>query len=488
MELLNNISYVFYLHNKYIIFINIILVGMVVFFERKNPQSTLLWVLVLSLFPGIGFIFYILFGRNMQKNKKFQKKRKGDIIIEKVSNMQLEEVEKEVYRFKDINYFDYLNLIKLNLNSAKSVLTQDNAVEIFYEGKDKFNQLIEDIENAKKYILLEYYIFKSDKIGMKVIDALCKKAEEGLIVKVLYDGIGGREMSKEAIKKMEEAGIEIGVFFPPVFKTFSLRINHRNHRKLVVIDGEIGYIGGFNIGDEYVDDSDFGNWVDTHLRLMGSSVIFLQWRFITDWKIVGKEVDKSLYTSSGIDFTQKGTSGIQIVNSGPDTERPYIRDAFISMITNAKKNIFIQTPYFVPDEAVLEAIQVAIKSGVDVRVMIPLKKDHPFVHWANLNYIGEILKTGAKAYLLEDGFLHSKLIIVDDFVSTVGTTNMDIRSFYLNFEINAFIYDKEVNKSLREDFLLDISKSIEMTYEDYLKRPMTTRFKEGISRLLSPLL
>lgn len=482
--LLSFISWIF----QNILWINIFLAILLVFFERRNPTSTWLWLMVLTFLPGIGFILYLFLGQDLSKKKVFMTKELEDQCFRDLVNTQEEQIDKDEFRFLDPNYHQYEDLIMMHLISSNAFFTQDNNVEIFFEGNDKFNALMESIENAKEYIHLQYYIFKSDGLGSKIIDLLCKKAQEGVKVKLLVDGMGGRKFSKSDITRLRASGGEYGVFFPAFNPYLSLRINYRNHRKICIIDGKEAYIGGFNVGDEYIGLSKkFGYWRDTHLKITGSAISSLQWRFFSDWRFAtGNEV-----TQCGTYLPEEGntgSTGIQIVSSGPDSKWPSVKDGYLRMISIAKEKIYIETPYFIPDDSIFEALRIAGLSGLDVRVMIPCKPDHPFVYWASMSYIGELLQAGVKFYTYEKGFLHSKVVLMDSFVSSVGTANLDIRSFKLNFEVNAFIYDEGINLKLTEKFIDDLKYCKEITLEEYRNRSRIVKIKESYSRLLSPIL
>lgn len=471
------------------IWINITLAILLVFFERRNPTSTWLWIMVLAFLPGIGFLLYLFLGQDLSKKKIFKVKEEEDYCFKDMALIQEEEIFNDEYRYRDPNYIEYEDLIKMHLMSSQAFFSQDNRVDLFFEGNHKFKALLESIDRAKVYINIQYYIFKSDGIGSKVIDALCKKAKEGIEVKLLYDGMGGRKLSRKAIKKLKESGVEIAVFLPPFVPLLSLRINYRNHRKICIVDGKEAYIGGFNIGDEYLGLSKkFGNWRDTHIKIVGSAISSIQWRFLMDWRFATGQKEIGICQSYLIDEEVKGNTGIQIVSSGPDSKWPSIKDGYLKMISNAKEKIFIETPYFIPDDSILEALRLAGLSGLDVRIMIPCKPDHIFVYWASLSYIGELLQAGVKVYTYEKGFLHSKVVLMDDFVSTVGTANLDIRSFQLNFEVNAFIYDESINLKLTDKFLDDLQYCKEITIEEYNKRSRIVKIKESFSRLFSPIL
>lgn len=471
-----------------LLWLNIIFAILLIFFERRNPTSTLLWIMVLTFLPGLGFILYLFIGQDLSKKKMFATKESDDRYFRNIVLKQEDQMENQEYRYKDPNYRVYEGLIKMHLMSAESIFTQNNKIDIYFEGQDKFTALIESINNAKSYIYLQYYILKSDGLGQRVIDALCNKAEEGLEVKVLTDGMGGRNLKKRDIKRLEKSGAQVGIFFPPFLPYLSLRINYRNHRKICIIDGYESYVGGFNIGDEYLGLSKkFGHWKDAHLKIVGSAISSLQWRFFLDWRFAtGEEINRcQSYIHTKDDL---GNSGVQIVSSGPDSKWPSVKDGYLKMISTAREKLYIETPYFIPDDSILEALRLAGLSDLDVRVMIPCKPDHPFVYWASLSYIGDLLKAGVRFFSYEKGFLHSKVLLMDDFVSSVGTANLDIRSFKLNFEVNAFVYDEEINLKLTEKFINDLDYCKEITLEEYEKQSRIVKIKESFSRLLSPIL
>ena len=471
-----------------LLWINIVLGMILVLFERRNPTTTWLWLMVLTFLPGIGFFLYLFLGQDLSKKKMFKTKELEDDCFRNIAIEQKELIQNNEFYHKDPNFSRYEDLVKMFLMNSEAYFTQDNSVDLFFTGEEKFKALLENINRAENYIHIQYYIFKSDGIGTKVLDALTEKAKEGVEVKLLVDGMGGRNLSKKAINRLKKAGGDVAIFFPPFVPFISVRINYRNHRKICIIDGKEAYVGGFNVGDEYLGKSKkFGNWQDTHIRIMGSAVSSLQWRFFLDWRFASKTELKACQSYLP-DLEGPNNVGIQIVSSGPDSKWASIKDGFLKMITNARDKVYIMTPYFIPDDSILEALRVAGLSGVDVRVMIPNKPDHPFVYWASLSYIGELLPAGVKFYTYEKGFLHSKVVISDDFISTVGTANLDIRSFKLNFEVNAFIYDESINLKLTERFIKDLSNCKEITDEIYNNRSNYVKLKESISRLLSPIL
>lgn len=474
---------------SFILILNTFLAIAIIFLERKDARSTWAWMLVLLFLPLLGFILYLLLGRQLRKKHLFRWEGKKDIGIDKLITYQLEAIEKDTFKFKFDYVEKYKDLINMNIKTSHAVLTQDNHIDIFVDGGKKFEQLLKDIEAAKDHIHIQYYIFKLDNLGMRLISALKKKAEQGVKVRILYDEMGSRGVRKKHFKDLINLGGDVEVFFPSILPLINPRLNFRNHRKIVVIDGRIGYIGGFNVGDEYLGlNKKFGYWRDTHLRIEGSSVHPLQTRFILDWNQASSERRIEYSERYFPVIPKKGDSSMQIVSSGPDTEWQAIKNGYLKLIMSAKRYIYIQTPYFIPDTSFLNAIEVAALSGIDVRIMIPNKPDHIFVYWATYSYVGPLLKAGAKVYIYNKGFIHAKMIVIDDEAASVGTANLDVRSFSLNFEVNAFIYDKLVSHDLAEIFEQDLLDCEELTLEMYNNRSTMIKFKESVSRLLSPIL
>lgn len=473
-----------------IIFVlNVVFAFLVVFFERRSPSATLTWLMVLFFIPLLGFILYIFLGQDLRKKKMFFLKKEEEYKILPLLQQQDEQIHNHQLVLNNPQMAQYCDLIHLHLNSNQAFLSQDNKLEIFVDGSLHFDDLISQLRNAKEYIHLQYYIIRNDALGRQVLDLLVEKARAGLEVKMLYDGMGCIRLPRHFFRPLLEAGGQVACFFPPFFPFINLRINYRNHRKICVIDGRVAYVGGFNIGDEYLGLSKLGYWRDTHIKIEGSAVVGLDFRFLLDWRFAAKDyapVEDKYFR----DYMAGGDTAVQIVSSGPDSHWAAIKDGYLKMINSARQRIYMQTPYFIPDGSILEALKVAALSGVDVRLVIPEKEDHLFVHWASLSYVGELLEAGVKCYTYkkERGFIHSKMIVMDGAVSTVGTANLDIRSFHLNFEVNAFIYDEAVSGQMEEIFLNDLDDCDELTLDIYLQRSIYVKIKEAFSRLLSPLL
>ncbi len=471
-----------------LLILNVFLAFILIFLERKDPSATWAWLMVLLLVPYLGFLLYLILGQNLSRQKIFDTKTEEDHAIGKILLEQISYIQNNEIIFNDEEMINYQDMIRMQLISDDSIFTQDNEVEIFTDGSKKFDALIDSIEKAEDHIHMLYYIIKNDSLSKKVVTALTKKAAEGVEVRLLYDALGGRTLTKGFFNELTKAGGKVASFFPSKIPLINLRINYRNHRKLAIIDGKYGFIGGFNIGNEYIGLSKkFGYWRDTHLKIKGSAVHMMQTRFFLDWRHASKE--KTLYDEKYYPTIESnGKTGIQIVSSGPDSEQEQIKIGYLKMISSARESIYIQTPYFVPDQSILEALKIASLSGVDVKIMIPSKPDHMFVYWATYSYIGELLDFGVKAYTYENGFIHAKTIVVDGKISSVGTANIDVRSFKLNFEVNAFIYDTKTSTELKNIFEDDLNVSSEITIEKYKKRSKVIVVKESISRLLSPVL
>jgi len=469
--------------------LNIIFIITIVFFERRKNENTLMWILILAFTHVIGFLLYIFLGLSLRK-RRFTKKY--------FKSFSFNKIKLKKGAIEDTTFHPQNNLIKLFNIKNHSFLRTGNKVKVFKHGKCFFEELIRELNEAKKYIHMEYYIFENDEIGSQIMDILVKKAEEGLKIILIYDGMGCAKVPSKFFKRLSNAGGEVQNFFPPFFSGYGLRVNYRTHRKITLVDGKCGFLGGINIGDDYLGDGKKRDyWRDTHLKIEGSGIIGLEKEFLINYDFMKnnqrffkkKRKKDDFSIDEYLNYEEvNGETDLQIVSSGPDYEEPYIKNGIYKMISDAKKSIYIQTPYFIPDETVLNALKIAVMSGIEVNIMIPNKPDHIFVYWATLSYIGDLVKVGAKCYVYENGFLHSKVVIVDDKVCTVGSTNMDIRSFVLNFEINAFIYDPKIALELKENFLEDMKTSTLITPKKYNERSLIIKIKESISRLLSPIM
>lgn len=473
---------------SHVVILNILLAAGFLFFERRDIGYTWAWLMLFYFIPILGFVIYLFLGRNLAKKNFYGLSAEERKYLRTTVDHQLFKL-KDPEEARNSLLTQYADQIQMNLVGSNALLTTDNEIHIFNDGKQKFDALIEDIRNARKEVNVQYYIIQPDALGTRLRDALILKAKEGVKVRVLYDEIGSKKLSIKFFKELIAAGGEVEVFFPSMLKLINFRMNNRNHRKLCVIDGEIAYIGGFNVGDEYLGIvKKFGYWRDTHFRMKGNSVNQIQGRFILDWNYARKHKHESIDQFAFYSGEHTGSSPVQIVSSGPNSHVEHLKNMYIKLILNAKRSVYIQTPYFIPDSSFMDACKIALLSGVDVRIMIPNKPDHPFVYWATWACAGELLKFGAKVLLYENGFLHAKAIVVDEEVASVGTMNIDSRSFRLNFEVNAIVYDQQIAKQLQQLFDEDSMLSSELTRERYKDRSLIIKFKEGISRLFSSIL
>ena len=446
--------------------------------ENRNPVKSLAWVLVLAFLPIVGLVFYIFFGQNFKAKRMVSRRikrklRKRDYhSIVNIDSLPLSEESKQEIRL---------------CHSLCSVPYYSGShVKIFTSGEDKFKHYLQDLEIAQEYIHIQYYIFEDDKLGNRVKEVLLRCARRGIQIRILYDDVGCWSVKKRFFKEMQDAGIAVRPFLEITFPQLASRINYRNHRKITVIDGKIGYIGGMNIADRYVEGTKWGTWRDTHLRIEGPAVRGLQLLFAVDWSYECKEVlsDSRFFPP----VADKGKSGIQIAPGGPIGEWSNIAMLFLKAITNAKKNVYIQTPYFLPTEGLNQALQTAALGGVDVRLMLPKRSDTRSANMASHSFIDEMVKAGVKVYLYKPGFLHSKLVVSDDALTSIGSANMDFRSFEHNFEINAFVYQKEFALQMKRIFTHDMHHCERLIPSRWLKRPLKQRMAESFMRLFSPLL
>lgn len=474
---------------EHLFVINIIFSLIIIFFRRRNPTTVWAWLLLLYFVPILGFVLYLLLGQNFRKERMFKMKEiEGE--IKYAVRRQEESIYRKKLRLRDPELERFKRLILYNLNEGEAVLTDNNDIRIYTDGREKFQALISEMEHARNYIHVQYYIIKNDELWKEIEEVLLRKARQGVEIRVLFDSMGCRGMRHSDWARLKKAGIKVAEFFPALLGKLQLRINYRNHRKIVVIDGRIGFVGGFNVGREYVGlDKKFGYWRDTHICIEGSAVTSLAVRFVLDWNYAARE---NLFLEDRLfeipDYVRGGRDPVQIISSGPDSSSQEIRDNYLRLIHMARKNIYLQTPYFIPDDDIRDALIIAAKSGIDVRIMIPCKPDHPFVYWATYSYLGEMIEAGARCYTYDNGFLHAKCMCVDGLVTCMGTANMDIRSFSLNFEVNAVVYSARTTEKLMEAFENDIMKSTLVTRKKYEQRDLILRVKEQFCRLFSPVL
>lgn len=472
-----------------LIFINTVFALIAVFWTPRNIASIFSWSFVLIMFPGLGFLLYIFLGRGLDKETINLFKSESD---EKFRSRLDEEIEND---YKDTSVKERKkttdSVQKYLQNTKDTKVSKNNSVTLFTDGKSKFKSLFEDLRKSKHSIHVEYYAFFDDKIGNQFLNILVDKAKEGVEVRVIYDPFGGNTPSS-FFNPLEQAGGKAVPFITSRNIFIKTRLNYHLHRKLVVIDGCIGWTGGFNVGDQYIYPSKkFGFWRDTHGRLVGTAAWQLQEVFIKDWNVsmrntaLNKIFKKDKYFKT---ITPKGNVEIQVISDGPENNTDCLKNGFIKMITEARNSIYIQSPYLVPDESMITALLIAVDSGVSVKIMIPDMPDHPFIYRATQYYANYLQKRGVDIYQYNNGFIHSKTMVVDEEIAVFGSTNQDIRSYSLNFEISAFCYDEELAKEMQNIYEKDIENSVKLTKEIINNQSWWTKFKQNFSRLLSPIL
>ncbi|MCD4651491.1 MAG: cardiolipin synthase, partial [Candidatus Cloacimonetes bacterium] len=453
--------------------------------ENRKPSSSLAWVQVILFLPIAGFILYLIFGINYRKRKMFAGKAAKDheYIKSAISGFLPDENTERAM----IEQFPESQLMRLLLKNSQAHLSLNNRIEIFKSGGEQIPDLFRELEEAIHHIHMEYYIIRADKTGQKLSEILCRKARQGVQVRLVYDDVGSWNLPRRFKVRLRQSGVDMCPFFPVKFRFFASRLNYRNHRKIIIIDGTTGYLGGNNIADEYCGlDDYYGYWRDTHIKLSGEAVYALQTVFLIDWAFAnGKLPEEGNYYPA---HRITSTLPIQIVTSGPDSEWESIRQGYFALITNARKYIFIASPYLILDSTLLTALKTAALADVDVRILLPGKPDHKIVWYGSHSYYEELLTAGVRIYEYEKGFLHSKIVLVDNHEASIGTANMDVRSFSVNFEINSVIYGTEIASKLKRQFEDDFSESREIILENYQQRSSFQKYAESVCRLFSPVL
>ena len=450
----------------------------VVISENRNPVKTLAWVMVLVFLPVIGFVLYLFFGMDMRKERI-------------ISRRSLSRLMKEPL----LNYKDYMvseapasydKLVNMMKQTGQAYLLGGNHTQLFTDFPSLLLDMLGSISRARHHVHVQYYILEDDAVGRLLRDVLIDKARQGVIVRVLYDDVGSWKTRSSFFLPMKEAGVEAYPFGEVKFAALAQRVNYRNHRKVVIVDGEVGYIGGTNIAERYYKGVEWGQWRDTHIRIDGMAVNALQTSFFVDWHYVTHAL-----VSDAVYFPRpprRGDTEMQIVTSAPLGEWKSVMQGLLQVISQSRRYLYIQTPYFLPTEPILTALRNAALAGVDVRLMMPRRGDNRLIDLASRSYYKEVMTAGAKVYLYTPGYLHAKVVLADDDFVTVGSTNIDFRSFEHNYEINAFIYDPEVAKQMKRIFMADQQQSVRINPTEWGKRPLWNRFWESLARLLSPLL
>ncbi len=468
-----------------------------VFRTRRDIASTWAWLLVLSVFPVIGFIIYLFVGRKLSSDDIFTIRAEQEAFGKKLVERQQKRVRGHQFLVSSGKLARARQLISLSLSLDRALVTFNNKVHVFTDGHQLFDKLIDDINHAEKQVYVEFYTFYADDLGKRVLKALEAAAKRGVTVKVLYDLSGSRGTTYRFFAHLEELGGDAQPFNSKSNKRITTpRLNYHLHRKIVVIDQQIGYIGGFNIGDQYLGTAPkFGYWRDTHLRIVGQAAMMLMVRFGMDWNTTCRKTDKQRIdlTAPFKNFkveqpTDEEDVAMQIVSSGPDNDNFAIRRGYESIISSARKYVYIQTPYLIPGEPILESLVIAARSGIDVRIMIPCMPDHPFVYRATEYYAKYLVNNGVKVYKYDNGFIHAKTMVSGNNLASVGSANQDYRSYRLNFEANAFAYSEQLTAELKAAFERDMEKSTLLTPEYFAKQSNWRKFKQYFSRLLSPIL
>lgn len=456
--------------------------------ENKNPLKTQSYLLLMVLLPIIGMLIYLFFGVNFRRQKLYSRKGFSD---QRIIQSWIKDYDKLLSgSFDDVH--QYLNekakLPFLFWRNNFSSLSANNFVQVFTNGEEKFPVLLDKLRTAQHHIHLEYYIFDDDVLGNKVMDILCERAQNGVEVRMIVDALGSNKLRQKSIKRLKKSGVVYYEYHPVIFTSLANRVNYRDHRKIVVVDGSIGFVGGINVADKYINTKESTNyWRDTHCMIEGEAVHSLQILFILNWYFVSKNLIHP-NISYFPEISKKGDTLTSIISSDPDSDNPNLMEGYFSMITTARNEILIITPYFIPNESVLTALKTSAKGGAKVILLLPQESDSVFVHSASLTYMGELLKNDIQVYLYKKGMIHSKVMIIDEELSTIGTANLDYRSFDNNAEVNAVFFDQELAVELKDQFLKDLINAEKLDYLSWKNRPLRIKLIGSFGRLVSPLL
>ena len=455
-----------------------------VIMDNRQPAKTMAWALVIFFIPVVGIIFYLFFGINHRRERLVSQRSLDQLTKRSMLNF----VEQEDFRVPDRQR----QLVDLFINQSMSLPFKDNQIDIITDGYAFFPELLKDIAEAQHHIHLDLYIMEDDALGRMIADALMEKARQGVEVRLIYDDVGCWKVDHRFFERLRDAGVEVAPFLPVRFPSFTSKANYRDHRKIIVIDGRIGYVGGMNVALRYVKGTGRQPWRDTMWRLTGGAVYALQRAFLVDWYFVDRTLitDRQYYPPREHDERNVvNNCVVQVVTSGPTAHYPEIMQGFVRTILAARRYVYIETPYFLPNEPVLFALKTAAVGGVDVRIICPMNPEAFFIDWASRSYLRELHEAGAKVYLYQAGFMHAKTMVTDDMLSTCGSTNLDIRSFENNFEVNAFVYDEGMALRMKKVFLDDQKQSVELSEVPRRNHPrFGARLLESLTRLVSPLL
>ncbi len=477
MEFLSDILLlVFFITYAYTVISSIL----VVLLENKHPVRTSAWIMVLIFVPFIGLLLYVVLGRSYHRQGNISKKLKSKIL-----SLGSKSSVKEICNENAI-CAKHERLMHLLKSSTDANVFTHNEVDIYTDGKRLFEDMLRAMDNASEHIHAEYYAVETDETGNLFKDMLVKKAQQGLEVRLIYDDVGSWRLKRTTRQEMKDAGVILQTFFELRFPYFTNKLNYRNHRKILIIDGKIGFLGGVNIADRYTKGLSWGIWRDTHIKIQGNAVDGLQQLFLNDWLYITK---KAIHNKKYF-ATHKPAENlpIQIVGSGPDSIWEGIMQGFCYAINNASKYVYIQTPYFLPNDSISNALQSAALAGIDVRIMIPSRSDTRISLEASLSFVKDMLAAGVRVYQYQNGFIHAKSIAIDDELAIIGSANMDFRSFEQNFEVSAFMYDNKKCIELRNIFLLDMKQCKRLLYTQWKQRPASQKLIQSSARLFSPLL
>ena len=468
-------------------FLTVVFIAILIILENRNPVKTISWILVLVLLPIAGIVIYLFFGQEYRKTKMYS--RKGLKDLEKLRNLTLEQIGNLPNNRFQISerLYSKKRLMNLLLSNSNAILTNNNKVQVLKNADETFPEIFRSIEQAKHHIHLEFYIVEDDSIGNYLRELLILKAREGVEVRFIYDDVGSWELKRKFIRSMSDAGVKVDCFMRVRFPNLTSKVNYRNHRKILVVDGDTAFVGGLNFADRYQNGvPGIGKWRDTHLKVTGGAATVLQIIFMADWYFVSKEILKGEKYFRPFEV---GTGKlIQIVASGPDSDWEGISQAYFAAIATATEFVYISTPYLMPPSDIMTALKTSALGGIDVRIIVPGLSDAITSKWGTNSYIEELLDAGVKMYFYKAGFIHSKVIVVDGIISSIGTANLDFRSLETNFEVNAMIYDEETAQILTDQFLEDQEKSSEVVLEEWINRPRLNKIKESFARILSPML
>ncbi len=459
----------------YILLALFMIIGLLI--NGVRPAKTLAWLLVIFTIPVAGILLYIMLGRNRRKKR-----------LARLRNNSIELPSYAVNIETDAGQPKYKKMMTLIKKVTHYPPTYHNAVTLLEDGAHTFNKIFEALEKAEHFIYLQYYIFEEGILANKLLMIFEKKIQKGVKIKMIYDGVGSYSLSSSYIKKLKAIGVEAYPFLPFRFGRFLSSLNYRNHRKIIIVDGIIGFTGGINISDKYLrKDKDLVKWHDMHLAIQGEAVSFMEHIFISDWFMVSeKKVAMKTTYKETTDADLKTL--VHVVPSGPDDAFPNIEQSYLSIINEAQKYLYITNPYIIPSNEILMALQMAALSGIDVRLLIADKSDSKLVSWTVRSYFDSFLKSGVRIFLFPHGFLHSKILVSDDDIASIGTANIDVRSFEHNYEVNALLYDRDTARILRKNFLRDCEQSTELKMEVHNQRPALNKLIEGTARIFAPVL